>query len=134
MRIKYLMKTNVKCLNKEDSVYDACLIMYKYKQLYIPVIDDVLVGVIEPIDIINFYTRYKTLNVKVKNIMNKRFYILNENDSLQEASELFNIYNLNTICITNSNKFMGLLSVTDLTYDEEFLNLAYNAISRVNIM
>lgn len=134
MKIKYLMRTNVKCLSKEDSIYDACLLMYKYKQYFIPVIDDILVGVIEPIDIIKFYAKYKTLNFKVKNAMNKRFHVLTEQDSLEEASELFNIYNINTICITNSNKLMGLLSIKDLTYDDDLINLAYNAISNVNIM
>ena len=134
MKIKYLMDPNPKFLTKKDPVYKACLLFFKYKLEVIPIIDDILVGAITPNDIVNFYAKYKTLNVNCGNVMNKNFYSLNKDDSLEDASELFSIYGLNYIFIINNNHLEGLLLLSDLTHDEDLVNLAYNAISRINIM
>jgi len=82
--------------------------------------------------------------VPVSNIMTSNLVLLNLNDTLEKAEELFKKHNIRHIPVVNNNKIEGILSYTDLlrisfadaVYEEEdhVDTIVYNMFSLKQVM
>jgi len=82
--------------------------------------------------------------VPVSNIMTSNLVLLNLNDTLEKAEELFKKHNIRHIPVVNNNKIEGILSYTDLlrisfadaVYEEEdhVETIVYNMFSLKQVM
>ena len=132
MIIKDIMSTNIHSLNISITLLDACKMMKEYDIGFIPILfNNECVNVLTDRDIVILLSDDIPLTTKLVDVKTKPLITAYESENIEVA---YHRLSENQICrliiLNKENKFVGILSISDLikiecTNDKTF-NLLYN--------
>ncbi len=114
IKIKDIMSKDVKTVNSGMSVEALIDIMFRFKHMGYPVVDDS-----EPKGIVTFndvqrVPKEDRNNVKVSQIMTKDLITIREDDDAVSALKLMTVNNIGRLVVKKDNRVTGIVSRTDL--------------------
>jgi CBS domain-containing protein len=113
-KIKKLTRVAPK-VTEETSLSETARLMIESNFRQLPVFSgNKLLGFVTDEDIIHGAILDKWGNTKIKEVMTKKPFLLEENESIGAALSLFREQNVSHVPIVKNNKLMGLLSVHDI--------------------
>ena len=116
MKVFEVMTKNVVTLKKDASVLEAMKLM-KEKDIGIVVIEDdnEAIGVITDRDIIILLAREISTNTNITKVMKKYVITINGEEPIDRASDMMGYMQVRRLIVVNdTNKIIGILSITDL--------------------
>ncbi len=139
MFVREIMTRDVVTVSPDTSLKEAGKMLKEKKISGIPVVDDIgnIVGIITITDILKMLqeihqwqeiersaTRLsvsdligkESLNTKVKNVMTKNVYTLDENSNISDVMQLMFTKKIHTIPVMKDNKLAGIIGKRDLIY------------------
>jgi Zn-dependent protease/CBS domain-containing protein len=121
IKIKDIMSRDVITVTSGTSVEELVDIMFKYKHMGYPVVDDTdVIGIVTFTDV-QRVPREERKNVKVSQIMTKELISLKEDDAAVNALKLMTVNNIGRIIIMNGKKMVGIVSRTDILRSVQLL-------------
>ena len=116
-RVKDIMTPDPIYVTPDLKVGDVIALMFKYKHLGYPVIEDgKLVGIITLKDVINVDE-----NVEVRNVMSRDIVTISPNVSAFEALRLMSERGIGRVPVVENGKLVGIVSRSDLMKVVEIL-------------
>lgn len=122
VKIKDIMSNKVKTVPSGMSVEELVELMFRFKHMGYPVVDDTEVKGIVTFTDVQKVPREERKNVNVSRIMTKKLITLKEDDDSVSALKLMTMNNIGRIIIiTNENKIAGIVSRTDMLRSVQLL-------------
>jgi CBS domain-containing protein len=121
VKIKDIMSKEVKTVNSEMSVEELVDIMFRFKHMGYPVMDDTEIKGIVTFTDVQKVSKEERKNVKVSQIMTKKLISLPEESDAVSALKLMTVNNIGRIIITKDKKMAGIVSRTDLLRSVQLL-------------
>jgi CBS domain-containing protein len=122
VKIKDMMSKEVKTVNSGMSVEELVDIMFKFKHMGYPVVDDTEVKGIVTFTDVQKVPKEERNNVTLSQIMTKKLISLHEDDDAVSALKLMTINDIGRIIIINRDKKMvGIVTRTDLLRSVQLL-------------
>lgn len=117
MLVKDIMIKNVKSINYDKTVYEACMKFTEENISSLVVVNHgVIVGIITERDII----KRVVINQKdptitpIEEIMSKNIITIHASAKIEQASALMKKHNIKKLPVLLNNEFVGIISITDL--------------------
>ncbi len=121
VKIKDIMSKEIKSVNSGISIEELVDIMFKFKHMGYPVVDEGnLTGIVTFTDV-QKVPKEGRKNVKVSDVMTKEIITLKEEDDASIALKHMTAKNIGRIIVKNDNKMTGIVSRTDLLRAIELL-------------
>lgn len=125
MRIKEVLKKGIVSINLNTSIYDAANLMKKHNIGFLPVINNnKVIGVITDRDIvINAVANNCDCDTTIEDYINKNIVKIDYNREISDALDLMKKNKIKRIIIMDGEKFIGVLSLSDMidTNEKEVL-------------
>lgn len=121
VKIKDIMSKEVKTVNSEMSVEELVDIMFRFKHMGYPVVDDTEIKGIVTFTDVQKVPKEERKNVKVSQIMTKKLISLPEEGDAMSVLKLMTVNNIGRIIITKDKKMAGIVSRTDLLRSVQLL-------------
>jgi Zn-dependent protease len=121
VKIKDIMSKEVKTVSSEMSVEELVDVMFRFKHMGYPVVDDTEVKGIVTFTDVQRVPKEERKNVKVSQIMTKKLISLPEDEDAVSALKLMTVNNIGRIIITKDKKMAGIVSRTDLLRSVQLL-------------
>lgn len=121
MRIKEVLKRGVISIDLDTSIYDAANLMKKHNIGFLPVTkDNTVIGVITDRDIvINAVANNCDCDHTVADYVNKNIVKIDYNREINDALVLMKQNKIKRILIMDGEKFIGVLSLSDMIDSNE---------------
>lgn len=116
MRIKEILKKGIISIDISTSIYDAANLMKKHNIGFLPVIkDSKVIGVITDRDIVvNAVANNCDCDTTIEDYINKNIVKIDYNREISDALNLMKLNKIKRIIIMNGEKFIGVLSLSDI--------------------
>ncbi len=121
VKIKDIMSKEVKTVTSGMSVEELVDIMFKFKHMGYPVVDDTEVKGIVTFTDVQKVPREERNNVTLSQIMTKKLISLHEDDDAVSALKLMTVNDIGRIIITRDKKMVGIVTRTDLLRSVQLL-------------
>ncbi len=121
VKIKDIMSRNVTSVTSGMTVEELVDIMFRYKHMGYPVLDDTEVKGIVTFTDVQKVPREERKKVRVSEIMTKELITLREDDDAVNAIKLMTVNNVGRIVITNEKQIVGIVSRTDILRSVQLL-------------
>ncbi|MDP2766096.1 MAG: CBS domain-containing protein [Candidatus Methanoperedens sp.] len=121
VKIKDIMSKEVKTVNSGMSVEELVDIMFKFKHMGYPVVDDTEFKGIVTFTDVQKVPREERKNVRVSEIMTKELISLHEDEDAVSALKLMTTHSIGRIIITRDKKMVGIVTRTDLLRSVQLL-------------
>jgi Zn-dependent protease/CBS domain-containing protein len=121
VKIRDIMSRNVTSVTPGMSVEELVDIMFRFKHMGYPVMDDTEVKGIVTFTDVQKVPREERKNVKVSEIMTKEVITLREDDDAVNAIKLMTSNNIGRILITKDKQMVGIVSRTDILRSVQLL-------------
>lgn len=126
--ISHIMTTSPITLRKEDSLKSVEDIFNRYPFHHLPVVDqgNIVVGIISKVDVLNFlknlsvettgkyYSKMTIRNSTVDEIMTKQPIVLDSDDTIGLAADIFLANKFHAIPVVENNQLVGIITSHDL--------------------
>lgn len=137
MNIENIMTKKIIIGKITNTIKEVSEIMKKYDIGFLPISDkNKIIGVITDRDIVvNALTNNCNSNDMIEKYINKNIIAININKSINELLEILKQKQIKRILVTNNNKFVGIISFSDLlnkNIDDKILIDCLNNISKIN--
>ncbi len=121
VKIKDIMSKEVKTVTSGMSVEELVDIMFKFKHMGYPVVDDTEVKGIVTFTDVQKVPKEERNNVTLSQIMIKKLISLHEDDDAVSALKLMTINDIGRIIINRDKKMVGIVTRTDLLRSVQLL-------------
>lgn len=121
VKIKDIMSKEVKTVTSGMSVEELVDIMFKFKHMGYPVVDDTEVKGIVTFTDVQKVPKEERNNVTLSQIMTKKLISLHEDDDAVSALKLMTINDIGRIIINRDKKMVGIVTRTDLLRSVQLL-------------
>lgn len=110
------MSKNIIVSNVKNSIYEISLLMKTNNIGFIPIVDkDKVIGVITDRDIvIKAISNSTNTNSNIENYITKKIVYLDKEKSIDDCLELMSNNKIKRIIITDNNKMIGIVSLSDI--------------------
>ncbi|VVB95573.1 Zinc metalloprotease [uncultured archaeon] len=121
VKIKDIMSKNVTPVSPGMSVEELVDIMFRYKHMGYPVVEDSeLKGIVTFTDV-QRVPKEERKKVRISEIMTKKLITLEEDDDAVNAIKLMTVNNIGRIVITKEKQIVGIVSRTDILRSVQLL-------------
>jgi Zn-dependent protease/CBS domain-containing protein len=121
VKIRDIMSKNVTSVTSGMSVEELVDIMFRFKHMGYPVLDDSEVKGIVTFTDVQKVQKEDRKNVRVSEIMTKELITLSEDDDAEKAIKLMTVNNIGRIVITKEKQMVGIVSRTDILRSVQLL-------------
>jgi Zn-dependent protease/predicted transcriptional regulator len=121
VKIKDIMSKNVTSVTSGMSVEELVDLMFRFKHMGYPVLDDTEVKGIVTFTDVQKVPREERKKVRVSEIMTKELITLREDDDAVNAIKLMTVNNIGRIVITKEKQIVGIVSRTDILRSVQLL-------------
>ncbi|MCX9025652.1 MAG: CBS domain-containing protein [Candidatus Methanoperedens sp.] len=121
VKIRDIMSKNVTSVTSGMSVEELVDIMFRFKHMGYPVLDDSEVKGIVTFTDVQKVPKEERKKVKISEIMTKELITLREDDDAENAVKLMNVNNIGRIVITKEKQMVGIVSRTDILRSVQLL-------------
>lgn len=121
VKIKDIMSKDVKTVTPGMSVEELVDIMFRFKHMGYPVVEDMEIKGIVTFTDVQRVPKEERKNVKVSEIMKKELISLKEDADAVDALKLMTVNNIGRIIITNEKRMAGIVTRTDILRSVQLL-------------
>jgi len=116
LRIKEVLNKGIISIDTNTSIYDAANLMKQHNIGFLPVVSNAkIIGVITDRDIvINAVANNCDCDQKIEDYINKNVIKIDYNREINEALDLMKQHKIKRILVVDNNKFIGILSLSDI--------------------
>jgi CBS domain-containing protein len=117
MLVKDIMVKNVKSINYDKTVFDACMKFTEDNISSLVVVNNgLIVGIITERDIIKrvVINEKNPTTTTIEEIMSKNIITIHASAKIEQATELMKKHNIKKLPVLLNNEFVGIISITDL--------------------
>ncbi len=114
VKVKDIMSKEVRSINPETTVEELVDVMFKYKHMGYPVMENSYVRGIVTFTDVQKIPKEDRKNVKVSQIMTKELITAREDDEAVNVLKLLTKNGIGRIIVKNDEKMIGIVSRTDV--------------------
>lgn len=133
MEIRNVMTKKVYSLFETNTILDAVILMRNKDIGFIPIVnlDNEVIGVLTDRDIVlSISNNYKIFD-KLKDIMKRKVYSLDETDSIVSAQEVMSYNRIKRLVVTRNNKLIGILSISDIIQNNQVSTYSFDILKEL---